>query len=172
MRPEKLVDLLRPEWKGKVASTPYASSWELLGGSDLWGKHAVEFARQLSGQLAGLMRCAELERIASGEFPAFAMDCTGREWIKLKRKGAPIEHVVPADFAAQRFYYFSIPKNASNPNAAILFVAFLESTQGQKLLYKLTDTDLMTYPELGAAARDPRLRGARDRVSSLHHQVA
>jgi ABC-type Fe3+ transport system substrate-binding protein len=147
MRPEKLVDLLRPEWKGKVASTPYASSWELLGGSDLWGKHAVEFARQLSGQLAGLMRCAELERIASGEFPAFAMDCTGREWMKLKRKGAPIEHVVPADFAAQRFYYFSVPKNASNPNAAILFVTFLESTQGQKLLYKLTDTDLMTYPD-------------------------
>jgi ABC-type Fe3+ transport system substrate-binding protein len=93
------------------------------------------------------MRCAELERIASGEFPGFAMDCTGREWVKLKRKGAPIQHVVPADFAAQRFYYFSIPKYASNPNAAILFATFLETTQGQKLLYKFTDTDLMTYPD-------------------------
>jgi ABC-type Fe3+ transport system substrate-binding protein len=147
MKPEKLVDLLRPEWKGKIASTPYAGSWELLTGSDVWGEKGVEFAAKLSPQLAGLMRCSDLERIASGEFLAYAMDCTGRSWVELKRRGAPIEHVVPADFAAQRFYYFSLTKNAANPNAAKLFVAFLETPEGQKIVWKFAASDLHTYKD-------------------------
>ena len=147
MKPAKLVDLLQPEWKGKIASTPYAGSWELLTGSDVWGERGVEFARDLSTQLAGLIRCSDLERVASGEFVGFAMDCTGREWVDLQRKGAPIAHVVPEDFAALRFYYMSIPKNAADPNAAILFVVFLETPEGQKLIWKYTDTDLHTYPD-------------------------
>ena len=28
--PKSLGDLLKPEWKGKIASTPYAAGWELL----------------------------------------------------------------------------------------------------------------------------------------------
>jgi ABC-type Fe3+ transport system substrate-binding protein len=147
MKPEKLADLLRPEWKGKIASTPYAGSWELLAGSDVWGEKAVAFAEKLSPQLAGLMRCSELERIASGEFPGFAMDCTGRAWVELKRKGAPVEHVVPADFAAQRFYFFSLTRNAANPNAAKLFVTYLETPEGQKVVWKYAATDLHTYPD-------------------------
>ena len=147
MKPEKLVDLLRPEWKGKIASTPYAGSWELLTGSDVWGEKGVEFAEKLSPQLAGLMRCSDLERIASGEFLAYAMDCTGRSWVDLKRRGAPIQHVVPADFAAQRFYFFSIPKNSTSPNAAKLFVAFLQTTEGQKVTWKYAGSDLHTYPD-------------------------
>ena len=47
-KPTKLTDMLKPEWKGKIASTPYAGSWELLSGSDVWGQKAVDFARQLS----------------------------------------------------------------------------------------------------------------------------
>ena len=93
------------------------------------------------------MRCSDLERVASGEFLAFAMDCSGREWVELKRRGAPIEHVVPADFAAQRFYYVAIAKNAADPNAAKLFAVFLETPEGQALIWKYTDTDLHTYPD-------------------------
>jgi ABC-type Fe3+ transport system substrate-binding protein len=147
MKPTKLVDLLLPEWKGKIASTPYAGSWELLTGADVWGERGVDFARDLAPQLAGLMRCSELERVASGEFIAFAMDCTGREWLDLQRKGAPIAHVVPADFAALRFYYLSVVEHAANPNAAVLFVTFLETPEGQKLIWKYTNTDLHTYPQ-------------------------
>lgn len=147
-KPVRLTDLLRPEWKGKIASTPYAASWELLTGSDVWGQErALDFARSLSAQVAGLIRCNELERIASGEFVAFAMDCTGRDWLQLQRKGAPIAFVVPEDFAAQRFYYLSLPKNSAHPNAAKLFIAFLHTAPGQKLIWKWTDTDLHTYPD-------------------------
>jgi ABC-type Fe3+ transport system substrate-binding protein len=147
MKPTKLTDLLLPGWKGKIASTPYAGSWELLTGSDVWGERGVEFARELSPQLGGLIRCSDLERVASGEFIGFAMDCSGREWVDLAKKGAPIAHVTPSDFAALRFYYFSIPKNAAAPNTAILFVTFLETLEGQKLVWKYANTDLYTYPD-------------------------
>ena len=147
-KPTRLTDLLKPEWKGKIASTPYAASWELITANDVWGaERALDFARQLSKQLAGLMRCNELDRVATGEFLAFAMDCTGRDWLEMQRKGAPVAHVVPEDFPAQRFYYLNIVKNAANPNAAKLFTVFLHTPQGQKLIWKWSDTDLHTYAE-------------------------
>ena len=165
MKPTKLTDLLKPEWKGKIASTPYAGSWELLSGSDVWGEKAVEFARELSPQLGGLIRCSDLERVASGEFVGFAMDCTGREWVDLARKGAPIAHVIPEDFAAVRFYYFSIPKNSAAPDAAILFVTFLETPEGQKLVWKYANTDLYTYPQSQLA---PEIAAAEKRGIKFH----
>jgi ABC-type Fe3+ transport system substrate-binding protein len=147
-KPAKLTDLLKPEWKGKIASTPYAASWELLTGSDVWGmERALDFAKKLSSQVAGLIRCNELERLASGEFVGFAMDCTGRDWVGLARKGAPIGYVVPEDFPAQRYYYLSLPKNAPHPNTAKLFVVFLHTPEGQALTWKWAETDLHTYPE-------------------------
>lgn len=164
-KPTKLTDLLKPEWKGKIASTPYAGSWELLSGSDVWGQKAIDFARELSPQLAGLIRCSDLERVASGEFVGFAMDCTGREYIEFQRKGAPIAHVIPEDFAALRFYYFSIPKNAAAPNAAILFVTFLETPEGQKLVWKYANSDLYTYPESRIA---PEIAAAKARGIKFH----
>jgi ABC-type Fe3+ transport system substrate-binding protein len=166
MKAAKLTDLLRPEWKGKIASTPYAGSWELLTGSDVWGERGVDFARDLSAQLAGLIRCSDLERVASGEFVGFAMDCTGREWVALQHKGAPIAHVIPEDFAALRFYYFSIPKNAAAPDAAILFVTFLETPEGQKLVWKYADTDLYTYPQSQLA---PEIAAAKQRGIQFHN---
>lgn len=166
MVPTKLTDLLKPEWKGKIASTPYAGSWELLTGSDVWGERGVDFARELSPQLGGLIRCSDLERVASGEFIGFAMDCTGREWVELARKGAPIAHVIPGDFAALRYYYFSIPKNAAAPDAAILFVVFLETPEGQKLIWKYSDTDLNTYPD---SQLEPEIAAAEKRGITFHH---
>ena len=165
-KPTKLTDLLKPEWKGKIASTPYAGSWELLTGSDVWGQKGIDFARALSPQLAGLIRCSDLERVASGEFVGFAMDCTGREYVEFVRKGAPIAHVIPEDFAALRFYYFSIPKNAAAPNAAILFVTFLETVEGQKLVWKYSNSDLYTYPKSQIA---PEIAAAKARGIQFHN---
>jgi ABC-type Fe3+ transport system substrate-binding protein len=146
--PTKLEDLLKPEWKGKIASTPYASGFDLLAASDVWGEErALDFARKLTGQISGLIRCNELDRIASGEFIAFAMDCLGREWLEMRRKGAPLMHVVPADLAAQRFYYMVVPKNSKSPAASKLFATFLHTPEGQKLIWKWTDTDLHTYSD-------------------------
>lgn len=147
-KPTSLADLLKPEWKGKIASTPYAAGWELMTANDVWGvDRALDFARKLSTQVAGLIRCNDLSRIASGEFIAFGPNCGGRDDITMKEQGAPIDEVIPADFPAERYYYATLPKNSGDPNAAKLFVLFLESPAGQKLVWQGTQTDLHTYPD-------------------------
>jgi ABC-type Fe3+ transport system substrate-binding protein len=148
-KPTKLADLLKPEWKGKVASQTYAAAFDLLTAEGMWGEKGLQFARDLSAQLGGLIRCNEIERIASGEFLAMAMDCTGREWVQYQRKGVPIAHVQPADFAAVRYYYLSVPVNAAHPNAAKLFIATIMSPEGQAIMFRHGDVDLHNFPGSG-----------------------
>jgi len=146
--PVTLADLLKPEWKGKIASTPYASGFDLLSSKDVWGEErALDFARKLSPQLAGLMRCNDFERIASGEFIAYAMDCTGTDAQEWEEKGMPIKHVIPADFPAMRYYYMTVPTNAANPNAATLLIAYLHTPEGQRIIWKQRYSDLDTYAD-------------------------
>jgi hypothetical protein len=67
--PTSLADLLKPEWKGKIASNPYGASFELLSASDVWGEEkAIDFVRKFSAQISGLIGCPDMERVASGEF--------------------------------------------------------------------------------------------------------
>lgn len=147
-RPTRLTDLLGPEWKGKIASTPYAASFDLLAASDHWGEEkALDFARKMSKQIQGLIGCPDLERIASGEFIALAPFCSGSYWVKLKRDGAPLDYVVPTDNPLKRYYYLSIPKNAPQPNAAKLFVAYLMTSEGQSILWQADDANLDNFPD-------------------------
>lgn len=146
--PTSLADLLKPEWKGKIASTPYASGFDLLSSKDVWGEErTLDFARKLSPQLAGLMRCNDFERIASGEFAAYAMDCTGTDWQEWVGKGMPLGYTIPSDFPAMRFNYMTVPKNAANPNAAKLMMVYLHTHEGQDFIWHERFSDLHTYPD-------------------------
>ncbi len=113
MQPRVLDDFLRPEWKGKIASTPYAAGLDVLLADDVWGKQkTVSYVRALTKQIAGMTRCGETERIATGEYLALVMDCTGQDALLWQEKGAPVAQLMPLDAAQQRYYYFAVPKNA------------------------------------------------------------
>jgi ABC-type Fe3+ transport system substrate-binding protein len=149
-QPEKLTDLLKPEWKGKIASTPYGANLDILAANDMWGpERALDFVHKLSGQLAGLMRCNEGERLATGEFLAFAITCSGTDFIDTIRKGAPLTQIPPSDFPALGFFYLAVPKNAVHPNAAKLYTAFCMTPEGQALVRETWGTDLDLFPETG-----------------------
>jgi ABC-type Fe3+ transport system substrate-binding protein len=54
-KPARLTDLLKPEWKGKIASQPYASNFDILSADGVWGgEKGLQFARDLSAQLGSL----------------------------------------------------------------------------------------------------------------------
>jgi ABC-type Fe3+ transport system substrate-binding protein len=96
--PRSLAALLKPEYKGRVASTPYASGFDRLATPELWGEQrAVEYATALADQLGGLMRCNELERLASGEFDILALNCSQSNSLSIKATGAPIDYTIPTD---------------------------------------------------------------------------
>ena len=63
MTPTALTDFLKPEWKGRIASTPYAAGFDVLLSDDMWGvDKTLNYVTALSKQIAGLIRCGENER--------------------------------------------------------------------------------------------------------------
>jgi iron(III) transport system substrate-binding protein len=141
------MDFLKPAWKGKIASTPYAASFDVLTASDVWGvEKTIDYVMKLQPQLAGLMGCGEEQRIASGEYAALVMDCEGSASTRYRRLGAPVDHMIPKDAAVLRYFYFSIPRNAQDIDAAKLFIVYLLTEAGQKAIWELYGMDLDTFP--------------------------
>ena len=161
-KPAVLDDFLKPAWKGKIASTPYAAGLDVLLAEDVWGKQkTVDYVRALSKQIAGVMRCGETERVATGEYLALVMDCTGQDALLWQEKGAPVAQLMPRDAAEERYYYVAVPTNAQHPNAAKLFTAFLMTPEGQRLAYDTWKIDLHSLPgsKTGAMVADYEKRG-------------
>jgi ABC-type Fe3+ transport system substrate-binding protein len=154
--PERLTDLLKPEWTGKVGTTPFAAGFDMLAAKEALGpEKAIEFAKQFSKQVAGFMLCNEADRVASGEFIAFATDCGGARMMQAALKGAPLVHVLAPEVPLISYFYLTVPKNAANPNAAKLFITYVLSPRGQRDTYEtsLSDVDLFPDSETGKAVR-------------------
>jgi iron(III) transport system substrate-binding protein len=133
--PQKLEDTLLPKWKGKIASTPYAASFDRL--AMIWGEEkTTAFLNKFVKQVAGLIRCGEDERIASGEFAMLVFNCDLAAPQEAKEKGGPVDGQVFKDAGILSYWYVTVPANARNPNAATLLAAFLLGKDGQDILYK------------------------------------
>jgi len=140
--PKTMADLLKPEFKGKVASTAAAIHFIELSAPELWGEQkTVDYATKFASQIAGFINCAEISRIASGEFDVFAIDCGSSVADAFKARGAPVGEVVPTDAPVYTPLYMTIPKTSAHPNAAKLWINFVLSPAGQELLYKETFGD-------------------------------
>jgi ABC-type Fe3+ transport system substrate-binding protein len=164
MKPATLEDFLKPAWKGKIASTPYAAGFDILLAADVWGREkTVNYVRALTQQITGVIRCGEAERIATGEYLALVMDCTGQDALQWQEKGAPLDQMMPLDAAQQRYYYFAVPRNAQHPNAAKLYAIFTMTEDGQKLAYDTWKTDLHSLPgsKMGKMVDDYGRRGVK-----------
>jgi ABC-type Fe3+ transport system substrate-binding protein len=162
--PTSLQDMLKPQYKGRVASTPYASGFDWLATSDFWGEPRTrEFVSKLADQVAGLIRCGEMPRISSGEFDFLALDCGGFEALKAQRRGEPLASVIPTDVAAITYWYMSVPRNAAHPAAAKLWINYLLSREAQDVLWELDAQDHYRVPgsQQAAAIAQLEARGAK-----------
>jgi iron(III) transport system substrate-binding protein len=164
--PHRLNDLLDPKWKGKIASTPYASGWREFVAPDLLGPDTtLSFVHQFAPQLAGLIRCGEDDRITSGEFLMLVMDCGANEVVALKKKGAPIDHALLEDAAVVHNRYGAVPVNSESPNAATLFVAYLETPEAQAALWELDGLDFYLFPESNSRHATDEIRKAGGKLA-------
>ena len=173
--PKTLKDMLKPHWKGKIASTPYVTSLNILAAKEMWGKEAaLDYVRQLSKQVIGLIRCNEIDRVASGEFLAFVMDCSGSQTFEAQAHGAPVEHVIAADGAMLRHRMLAIPKNAEHPNAAKLFTTFMLTREAQQFLWDSDYADMYLFPEsrIGQRVRQAQKQGVKFFVPTLEWVAA
>jgi iron(III) transport system substrate-binding protein len=134
--PASLQDLLKPQYKGRIASTPYAGAFTNLASPELWGEARVlDFVSKYSEQLAGIMGCGEGERVANAEFDIFALDC-GSESLRYKARGAPVDHAILTDVAILVYWFVAVPANAQHPNAAKLWVNHLLGREAQDLIFR------------------------------------
>jgi ABC-type Fe3+ transport system substrate-binding protein len=149
-----LADVLKPEYKGKFATTPYLAGFDTLVAGTAWGKTKTSaFVTQLAGQISGLLACAGTDRIASGEVPALVLDCGGSAQNVPKYHGI-LDTQVPSDVAMRRYLYMQVPSHAAHPNAGILAALYLISPAGQHdVAFGLDGIDDDDYPETWAHSR-------------------
>jgi len=164
--PRRLDDLLDPKWKGKIASTPYASGWREFVAPGLLGKDATfAFVHKFAPQVGGLIRCGEADRITSGEFLMLVMDCGANDVITLKRQGAPIDHALLEDAAVVHNRYGAVPVNSSAPNAAALFIAYLETPEAQATLWEVDGLDFYLFAESNTRKATDEIRKAGGKLA-------
>lgn len=164
--PKKMEDVLDPKWKGKIASTPYASGMREFAADDMLGYEKTKnFAERLSKQVGGLIRCGEPDKITSREFVMLVFDCGGDEVNLAGRKGTPLGHTVVEEASVLHIRYAGVPLNSSAPNTATLLIGWLHTAEGQATLWDRDGMDLHTYPE-------SRQREAVARVKSAGGKLA
>lgn len=145
--PTSMADLLKPELKGKISSTVYATAFDWLASDSMWGyDKTLDYVKKLSAQLAGVMRCGEDQRVVTGEFYAFALACSQSGTLKQKALGAPIDYAVPSDALLEQLSYAAVPMTAPHPNAAKLWVDFLLSPEAQQIMREEEFTDSHLLP--------------------------
>jgi ABC-type Fe3+ transport system substrate-binding protein len=167
--PRKLEDLMNPKWKGKIASTPYAAGFREFAMPELLGKEkVVDFVKKFSKHIGGLIRCGEMDRITSGEFLILGLACGDQEVNIAERKGIPLGYSIMADATLSHTRYSGVPKNSRAPNAAALFIAFLHTAEGQKLMWDIDGLDFHLYPESNQKKKldAAKAKGAKVVISS------
>src|SRR5262249_29382340 len=88
--PTTLQDLLKPQYRGRIASTSYAAFWDRVATPEIWGEQrTIDYVTKLADQVSGLTRCGESERLATGEFDLLAIDCGGGGGRQRRGRGAP-----------------------------------------------------------------------------------
>jgi ABC-type Fe3+ transport system substrate-binding protein len=160
--PQKVEDVLNPKWKGKIASTPYAASFDRL--ALIWGEDkTTSFLRAFAKHAAGLIRCGEEERVANGEFAMMVFNCDLADQNEMREKGAPVSGRVFKDAGILSYWYLAVPSNSAHPNAATLLAAFLVTKEGQDILWKTerTSSHLVDGTYMNKFVKDQERQGVK-----------
>jgi iron(III) transport system substrate-binding protein len=134
--PKSYQDLLDPKWTGKIGIEASDTDWFGSMVKSMGEEKGMAFFRKLADQKPQMRTGHTLmaELVASGEIP-LAATIYNHNAERLKVKGAPIEWKALAPTFG-RPNGVSVAKQAAHPNAALLFVDFMLSLEGQKLLQK------------------------------------
>ena len=160
--PQTLGDVLKPEWRGRIASTPYAAGFSFLAAFDPDWKPArtTAFVTRLAQQIGGLIRCGEPAPLLSGQFDMLVFECDIATTLLNARRGMPIGYVVPKDALVTYLWYMAVPKRSPDPAAGTLLALFMLTKEGQAVSWQADGNDLALLPGSRSAALLPGKPGA------------
>ena len=158
--PHSFADLLRPQWKGHIATSPYQGTFmAVLGLPNAFGpKRMLDYVKRFNEQVAGIMTCGQVDRIVTGEFLIYGLDCGDHEVRLRQRKGEAISSIYPREATEVNYISPGIPLTAAHPAAARLFLTYLLTREGQNDLWELSaqDSDLMPGSHMAKVVADMR----------------
>lgn len=162
--PKTLNDLLNPKWKGKMI-------WPTSGGSGapvfignvlltLGEQKGMAYLKQLAGQniaKSSASARAVMDMVVAGEF-AIGINMFNYHALISRSAGAPVDwqaiEPVPALVKT-----LGLAKNAPHPHASMLFIDFLLSKEGQKILQEADY--LPAHPAVPAKSADLKAGGGK-----------
>ena len=164
--PVSMEDVFKPKWKGKIASTPFATGLYQFAAKDMLGyEYMKNYTIRLAGHIGGLIECASIDRISSGEFAMLVFDCGHDDTLRYQKRGAPVAHATVKEIARINLLYLGIPVHAQHPNAAALFINFMDTRAGQALQWERGGHDLHIYPEAQTRKAVQKVIDARGKLA-------
>ena len=133
--PKSYQDLTDPKWKGKLGIESEDGNWLMTMSDALGGEAGLTLLRDIVARNGISVRRGHAllaNLLASGEVPV-ALDSYLDEISELKKSGAPVESVFAAPVVAMPTAV-GVFGRAAHPYAAVLFVDFLLSEEGQTIL--------------------------------------
>ena len=131
--PATYEGFLDPKWKGRIGIEATDSEW-MATLIKKWGNDkGMDYFRKLSAMRPDVRKGHVLlaELIAAGEVPV-GLTVYNSNVESLKKRGAPIDFV-PVEPVAARPQGIGVARAAPHPHAALLFVDFVLSPEGQRL---------------------------------------
>ena len=132
--PKTNQELLNPKWRGKIGMDPTKPEWFAWMLKQMGEEKGLAYMKQLAAQELRFHPGQSLltNLLASGEFPLVLNDYL-HTVEEIKRKGGPVDWVAQ-DTVYTKFQPIEIGARPPHPNAAKLFVDFVLSLEGQKLI--------------------------------------
>jgi iron(III) transport system substrate-binding protein len=133
--PKSLKELLDPKWKGKMSIVSTSTGVRWIGVMiEVMGREFLDKMAEQELKVQDMSGAALSGLVASGEVPLsptiFDADVT-----VAKQKGAPVEWR-PLDPVITTVGYSGLSSKAPHPHAALLFLDYVHSKEGQQLMMK------------------------------------
>lgn len=131
--PKSFSDLLKPEYKGKYAVSGDATGARMIGAMvRVKGEEYVKQLKSLDLKLHMISGGALQELLAAGEM-AMSFSIFRNHVLVTQGKGGPVDWV-PLDLVPTNAGGVALPAHSNRPHGALLFIDFLISPEGQKIL--------------------------------------
>lgn len=143
--PKKWEDLLDPRWKGQLAIEAKIQEWYAAVVLDMGEKKGIQFFHDLVEKNGLSVRNGHSvlnNMVIAGEVP-MAISMYSYMPIASKAQGAPVDWF-SLEPTIGRANGIGVTRNARHPYAALLFIDYLLSPEGQKVLVDLGYTPVNT----------------------------
>jgi len=133
--PKSMADLLNPKWKGKMSIVNTTTGTRWIGSTlENFGREYLEKIAEQEIKVQNMAGAALAGLVVSGEVP-LSPTIFDANITQAKQKGAPVDWR-PLEPVVTTVAYTGLVAKAAHPYAALLFIDWMHSKEGQQMMMK------------------------------------